>query len=65
MISLSEKVNTPPIYLFISGLIMVITLWFSSKAKNVVKTSLDLSNQNEIDEKFQSNFIGRLLVNFD
>jgi hypothetical protein len=52
MISLSEKVNTPPIYLFISGLIMVITLWFSSKAKNVVKTSLDLSNQNEIDEKF-------------
>ena len=64
MISLSEKVNTPPIYLFISGLIMVITLWFSSKAKNVVKTSLDLSNQNEIDEKFQSNFIGRLLVNF-
>ena len=64
MISLSEKVNTPPIYLFISGLIMVVTLWFSSKAKNVVKTSLDLSNQNEIDEKFQSNFIGRLLVNF-
>lgn len=64
MISLSEKVNTPPIYLLISGLIMVITLWFSSKAKNVVKTSLDLSNQNEIDEKFKSNFIGRLLVNF-
>jgi hypothetical protein len=25
---------------------------------------LDLSNQNEIDEKFHSNFIGRLLVNF-
>jgi len=64
MVSLSEKVSTKPLYLFLSGIIMVLTLWFSSKAKNVVKTSLDLSNQNEIDEKFKSNFIGRLLVNF-
>jgi phosphate/sulfate permease len=62
MVSLSEKVNTKPIYLLISGIIMVLTLWFSSKAKNVVKTSLDLSNQNKIDEKFSSNFIGKFLV---
>jgi len=61
-VSLSEKVNTKPIYLLISGIIMVLTLWFSSKAKNVVKTSLDLSNQNKIDEKFSSNFIGKFLV---
>jgi hypothetical protein len=43
---------------------MVLTLWFSSKAKNVVKTSLDLSNQNEIDERFKANLIGKVLVSF-
>ena len=58
---LSEKVNTKPIYLLISGLIMVVTLWFSSKAKNVLKTSIDLSDQNNVDEKFKSNSIGILL----
>jgi len=62
MVSLSEKVNTKPLYLFLSGIIMVLTLWFSSKAKNVVKTSLDLSNQNEIDERFKANLIGKVLV---
>ena len=64
MVSLSEKVSTKPLYLFLSGIIMVLTLWFSSKAKNVVKTSLDLSNQNEIDERFKANLIGKVLVSF-
>ena len=35
---------------------MVLTLWFSSKAKKVVKTSLDLSDQNDIKERFRPNF---------
>ncbi|MCK5637399.1 MAG: inorganic phosphate transporter, partial [Flavobacteriaceae bacterium] len=39
---LGKKVPTPTILLLFAGLVMVITLWFSSKAKNVVKTSLDL-----------------------
>ena len=43
---------------------MVLTLLFSSKAKNVVKTSLDLSNQNQIDERFKANLIGKVLVSF-
>ena len=59
---LSEKVNTKPIYLLISGLIMVITLWFSSKARNVVKTSLDLSDQNNVDEKFMSSIISFIFL---
>ena len=42
---------------------MVVTLLYSSKAKNVVKTSLDLSNQNIVDERFNSNLIGVSLVN--
>ena len=36
---LSNKVSTPTIFLFASGLIMVLTLWFSSKAKKVVRPS--------------------------
>ena len=61
---LSNKVPTPTIFLLGSGLIMVLTLWFSSKAKKVVKTSLDLSDQNNIKERFRPNFLSRLLVRF-
>ena len=43
---------------------MVLTLWFSSKAKLVVKTSIDLSNQGEIKERFQPNWISRGFVRF-
>ena len=61
---LSNKVSTPTIFLFASGLIMVLTLWFSSKAKKVVKTSLDLSDQNVIKERFKPNLLSRSLVRF-
>ena len=61
---LSNKVPTPTWFLLGSGLIMVLTLWFSSKAKKVVKTSLDLSDQNDIKESFRPNFLSRLLVRF-
>ena len=64
MALLSERVPTPTIFLFISGMIMVLTLWFSSKAKKVVKTSLDLSNQYNTEERFKANFLSRGLVSF-
>ncbi len=54
---LSSKVPTPPILLVLSGGIMVITLWLSTKAKKVMKTEIDLSDQNTIKERFQPNFI--------
>ena len=41
---------------------MVLTLWFSKKAKRVVKTELDLSDQGSIDERFNPNFLSRGLV---
>jgi hypothetical protein len=41
-----------------------LTLWFSSKAKNVVKTSLDLSSQGATKERFQPNFLSRGFVRF-
>ena len=64
MVQLSQKVATPTIFLFLSGLIMILTLWFSSKAKKVVKTSLDLSNQYNTRERFKPNFISRAIVRF-
>ena len=59
---LSAKVTTPTFLLFAAGMIMIITLWFSSKAKSVVKTSIDLSSQGETQERFQPNFLSRGFV---
>ncbi len=64
MEGLASAVQTPSYLLLLSGIIMVITLWFSSKAKNVVKTSVDLSRQDEGDERFQPNFLSRQIVKF-
>ncbi|MGY8982268.1 MAG: anion permease, partial [Cytophagales bacterium] len=61
---LDAKVPTPTLFLFIAGIIMVLTLWFSSKAKLVVKTSIDLSNQGEIKERFKPNWVSRGFVRF-
>ena len=60
--ALAGKVKTPTLYLLIAGLIMVITLWFSKKAKSVVKTSLNLSDQDSVNERFESSGIARSMV---
>lgn len=60
--SLQGKVLTPTLYLLLAGLIMVLTLWLSKKARSVVKTTLDLSRQDEGDERFGSSIISRSLV---
>ena len=62
MVALGQKVPTPTLFLVIAGLIMVATLWLSSKARTVVKTSLDLSSQEDIKEKFEPHFLSRTLV---
>ncbi len=59
---LSKKVPTPLVFLIIAGTIMVLTLWFSSKAQKVAKTAIDLSAQGEKDEKFQANQVSRAVV---
>jgi phosphate/sulfate permease len=59
---LAEKVPTNNWLLFAAGMVMVLTLWFSAKAKGVVKTSLDLSSQGETKERFQPNFLSRGFV---
>ena len=62
MTSLSSSAQTPVLYLIIAGVIMILSLIFSKKAHNVVKTSVDLSRQDEGDEMFGSSSIARIMV---
>lgn len=62
MVALGQPVQTQPYLLLIAGLIMVLTLWFSSKARSVVKTSVDLSRQDDVKERFEPNFLSRGIV---
>ena len=62
MTALQEKVNTPIYFLIAAGLIMVLTLRFSKKAKSVTATSIDLSRQGEGTERFASSGLARFLV---
>lgn len=62
MTSLMESAHTPTIYLVIAGFVMVLSLLFSKKAQNVVKTSVDLSRQDEGDEMFGSSAVARTIV---
>ena len=59
---LAKKVPSNIWLLLIAGGIMVVTLWTSSKAQNVIKTGIDLSRQGEGHEKFQPNPLSRVVV---
>ena len=61
---LATKVPTPTILLFMAGMVMVVTLWISSKAKKVTKTEIDLARQQDTKERFSPNFLSRGLVRF-
>jgi phosphate/sulfate permease len=62
MDSLDKKVPAEPILLFIAGGVMVLTLWFSKKARTVADTEIGLSRQDEGHEKFQPNLVSRSVV---
>ncbi|MDF1574211.1 MAG: inorganic phosphate transporter [Bacteroidales bacterium] len=62
MTALQEKVNTPLYFLIAAGLIMVLTLRFSKKARSVTATTIDLSRQGEGSERFASSSLARFLV---
>lgn len=61
---LNDPTRTPVYFLVISGVIMVISLVNSEKAKNVVKTSVGLSSQESGDEMFGSSSAARHIVRF-
>ncbi len=61
---LSSKVPTPTLLLFISGMVMVATLWLSKKARYVADTEINLAREGEAKERFQPNFLSRGIVRF-
>ncbi|MDO9152625.1 MAG: inorganic phosphate transporter, partial [Paludibacter sp.] len=62
MSQLSEPVNVDWRYLFGAGIIMVLALWFSKKARTVTKTEVNLSRQSEGIERFSSTGASRSIV---
>ena len=64
MKSLNDSATTPSFYLLIAGLVMIIAMATSKKARNVIKTSVDLSRQDEGDEMFGTSRAARSIVRF-
>lgn len=61
---LAAAVQTPTYLLLISGLVMIITLWLSTKARYVTETEINLAREGEGEERFQPNFLSRQIVKF-
>ena len=64
MTSLMSSAKSPLLYLVLAGIIMIVAMTTSKKAQNVVKTSVDLSRQDEGDEMFGSSRAARSIVRF-
>ncbi|KAF0201245.1 MAG: hypothetical protein FD170_2853 [Bacteroidetes bacterium] len=62
MEALSGAVKTPLIFLLLSGVVMVITLYLSKKARTVIMTEVNLSRQDEGEERFGSSALSRGIV---
>lgn len=60
--ALALPVKTNTFLLVIAGVIMILTLWFSKKAKSVVATTIDLSRQGKGDERFGASVLSRSIV---
>jgi phosphate/sulfate permease len=62
MESLGQAVRTDTFLLLMAGIIMVLTLWFSKKARSVTETQVALSRQSEGVENFAPNMLARGIV---
>jgi phosphate/sulfate permease len=62
MNALSEPVKADWRYLMGAGIVMILTLWFSKKARTVTKTEVSLARQGEGVERFSSSQASRALV---
>ncbi|MEZ4755859.1 MAG: inorganic phosphate transporter [Flavobacteriales bacterium] len=62
MDAMAKAVRTPSYLLYIAGGVMVLTLWFSAKARKVSSTEVDLARKGEGEERFRSNLLARMLV---
>jgi hypothetical protein len=62
MSDLAAKSQANKLYVVIAGLIMMLTLFVSKKARSVTATTIGLSSHETGNERFKSNAIGRFLV---
>lgn len=62
MESLAAKYPAKTYMLLIAGAVMVLTLWFSKKARSVTETEVNLGRQSEGLERFSSNILSRGIV---
>ncbi len=62
MSALDKKVQSNTVILLIAGMIMVVTLWISKKARTVTKTEVGLSRQDDGAERFGSFPLSRGIV---
>jgi phosphate/sulfate permease len=57
-----DDIVAPFYFLLIAGVVMVLTLWFSKKARAVIDTGINLSRQDEGVEKFSPNTLSKMVV---
>jgi phosphate/sulfate permease len=62
MEGLAAAVQTPTLLLLFSGVVMILTLWLSTKALFVTETEINLAREGEGEERFQPNFLSRQIV---
>jgi phosphate/sulfate permease len=60
--ALQNTIRTNTFLLLTAGVIMIITLWISRKARSVTKTQVSLSRQEEGEERFGSTALSRTIV---
>ncbi len=61
---LSKKVPTNTLLLLLAGTVMILTLWFSKKAKTVTDTEVSLGRQFDGSEKFTPNALSKGIVRY-
>jgi phosphate/sulfate permease len=62
MVALTGKAKANTYLLLVAGLVMVVTLWLSKKARKVTETELNLSRQGAGNERFGSSMLSRTIV---
>ena len=62
MVALTGKAKANTYLLLIAGMVMVVTLWLSKKARKVTETELNLSRQDAGSERFGSSILSRTIV---
>ena len=62
MVALTGKAKANTYILLIAGMVMVVTLWFSKKARKVTETEINLSRQGVGNERFGSSMLSRTIV---